>query len=332
MSDRPTRFLSGDWGTSRLRVRLVESETLTTITEADSDDGIGPTFRAWQEAGSPGDREGFYLRVLAPLVDRFRESSDVDLTSLTLVLSGMASATIGMRELPYAPAPLPLSGEGLPTARIAPGILPCETLLVTGVRTDEDIMRGEETILLGLAADGLTDALVILPGTHSKHAVVRNGILEHFHTYLTGELFALVRDHSVLRPSLAPSPTPGEAFERGVRDASSANLLGELFALRAGSVLHGTPPEENAARLSGLLIGTELGGLASDSVADLPIVVAAPEPLRSFYRSALACLDLEGRCQFIPDEAMSRVIFLGQRAILAQSASEQPPTRVSPST
>lgn len=316
MSDRPARFLSGDWGTSRLRARLVDSATLVTLAEAESDDGIGPTFRAWQEAGSPDDREGFYLRVLAPLVDRIGEASEVDLTSLTLVLSGMASATIGMRELPYAPAPLPLSGDGLPTARIAPGILPCDTLLVTGVRTDDDIMRGEETILLGLAADGLTDALVILPGTHSKHAVVRNGTLEHFHTYLTGELFAIIRDHSVLRPSLAPSPTPGEAFERGVRDASSTNLLGELFALRAGSVLHGTPPEENAARLSGLLIGTELGGLASDAVADLPIVVAAPDPLLSFYRAALRCLGFEARGRFIPPEEMGRAVALGQRAIL----------------
>ncbi|MEW4570633.1 2-dehydro-3-deoxygalactonokinase [Tautonia sp. JC769] len=316
MPDLPARFLSGDWGTSRLRVRLVDSDTLATLAELESDDGIGPTFRAWQEAGSPGDREGFYLRVLAPLVDRIGKASGVDVTSLTLVLSGMASATIGMRELPYATAPLPLSGDALPTARLAPGILPCDTLLVTGVRTDHDIMRGEETILLGLAADGLTDALVILPGTHSKHAVVRNGTLEDFHTYLTGELFALVRDHSVLRSSLAPGPTPGEAFERGVRDASSANLLGELFSLRAGSVLHGTPPEENAARLSGLLIGTELAGLASDSVADLPIVFAAPEPLLSFYRAALRRLGFEARCRFIPPKDIGRAVALGQRAIL----------------
>lgn len=316
MPDRTARFLSGDWGTSRLRLRLVESESLDTIAEVESDDGIGPTFRAWQEAGEPSDREGFYLRRLAPGVDRLREHSGSDPSGLMLVLSGMATATIGMREIPYVAAPFPLSGESLTTARIAPGILPCETLLVTGVRTDDEMMRGEETILLGLAAAGLTDGLVILPGTHSKHVTVRAGVLEGIRTYLTGEFFAIVRDHSVLRASLAPGPSPGPAFERGVRDASSANLLHELFAFRAGSVLHGTPPEENADRLSGLLIGTELRDLATGPAADLPIVVAAPEPLRSFYRSALDCLGLEARCRFVPDDAMARVVPLGQRAIL----------------
>src|SRR5690606_4922367 len=110
-------------------------------------------------------------------------------------------------------------------------------------------------ILVGLAAGGLSDGLVILPGTHSKHAVVRAGVMERFHTYMTGELFAIVRDYSVLRPSLAPSPAPDAAFEGGVRDAFGSNLLHELFALRARSVLGGSPPEENAGRLSGLLIG-----------------------------------------------------------------------------
>jgi 2-dehydro-3-deoxygalactonokinase len=312
----PARFISGDWGTSRLRLRLVEADSLDTMAEVESDDGIGPTFRAWQEAGSPSDREGFYLRVLAPSLDRLREASGVEISGLTLVLSGMASATIGMRELPYVPAPLPLSGESLPTARIASGVLPCETLLVSGVRTEHEMMRGEETILLGLAADGLSDGLAILPGTHSKHVVVRGGILESIHTYFTGELFAILREHSVLRASLAPAPTPGPAFERGVRDAASANLLHEFFALRAGSVLHGTPPEENADRLSGLLIGTELRDLAAGSSDDLPIVVAAPEPLRSFYRIALRCLGFDARCRFVPNEEMARAVVRGQRTIL----------------
>src|SRR5690606_31084278 len=115
----------------------------------------------------------------------------------------------------------------------------------------------------------------------------RAGILEQFHTYLTGELFAILRDHSILRASLAPCPTPGDAFAEGVRDAGRANLLRELFALRARSVLLGTPPVANADRLSGLLIGAELRDLASSTDADLPIVVAAPEPLRTSYREAL---------------------------------------------
>lgn len=321
MSDRPSRFISGDWGTSRLRLRLVDPASpgppAGAGAEVESDDGIGPTFRAWQEAGSPADREGFYLGVLARALDRLRAASGMALDGLPLVLSGMASSTIGLRELPYAPTPFPLSGASLPVARIAPGPLPSEVVLLSGVRTDSDVMRGEETILIGLAADGLSDGLVILPGTHSKHAVIRGGVLERFHTYLTGELFALLRDHSVLRPSLAPSPAPGDAFERGVRDASSgSNLLNEFFSIRARSVLHGADPADNAARLSGLLIGTELIGLASGPDAALPIVVASPEPLGSFYRSTLKALGMVGRSRSLPAGEADRAVVRGQRAIL----------------
>ncbi|RUL88663.1 2-dehydro-3-deoxygalactonokinase [Tautonia sociabilis] len=316
MSGSTERFVSGDWGTSRLRLRLVDADSLDSIAEVESDDGIGPTFRRWQEAGEPAEREGFYLRAIAPAVDRLRAASGADLSGLTLVLSGMASSSIGLRELPYATAPLPMSARSLPVSRIESAALPCPVRLVSGVRTDSDVMRGEETILLGLVAGGLADGLVILPGTHSKHAVIRGGILETFHTYLTGELFAIIREHSVLRPSLSPTPTPGDAFVRGVRDASGANLLGELFALRARSVLQGVSPEENADRLSGLLIGTELGGLSVPGAAELPIVVAAPEPIGSFYRSALETLGLGPRCRTLPPEEASRAVVRAHRAIL----------------
>ncbi|QDV38759.1 2-dehydro-3-deoxygalactonokinase [Tautonia plasticadhaerens] len=319
MSDRTSRFISGDWGTSRLRLRLVDpaSPGLPAGAEVESDDGIGPTFRAWQEAGSPDDREASYLGVLARALDRLRDASGADLDGLPLVLSGMASSTIGLRELPYAPAPFRLSGESLPVARIAPGVLPCETLLLSGVCTDSDVMRGEETILIGLAADGLADGLVVLPGTHSKHAVIRDGILEQFHTYMTGELFAILREHSVLRPSLAPSPSLGDAFERGVREAASgANLLRDLFSIRARSVLHGADPADNAARLSGLLIGTELLGLASGPDADLPIVVASPEPLGSFYRSALDVLGTGRRARALSPAEADRAVARGQGEVL----------------
>jgi 2-dehydro-3-deoxygalactonokinase len=321
MNDRPPRFISGDWGTSRLRLRLVDPTSTSTSTappaEVESDDGIGPTFRAWQDAGSPADREAFYLRVLAPALDRLRATSGADLDGLPLLLSGMASSTIGLRELPYAESPFPLSGESLPVARIASGILPCEAILLSGVRTDDDIMRGEETILIGLAQAGLSDGLVILPGTHSKHAIIRDEVLERFHTSMTGELFGLIRDHSVLRASLALATGPGDAFRQGVRAVTSgANLLNELFAIRARSVLHRADPAANADRLSGLLIGTELLGLRSDALSGLPIIVAAPEPIRSSYRVALETIGLGDRTRLLPDPDVGRLVASGQRAIL----------------
>src|SRR3954469_13847103 len=105
MPDRPRLFISGDWGTSRLRLRLVQAEPLAIRAEAASEAGIARVHAAWQSSGSPGDREGVFLRALAPVLEGLRAAAALELRGVPLVLSGMASATIGLRELPYAPTP-----------------------------------------------------------------------------------------------------------------------------------------------------------------------------------------------------------------------------------
>ncbi|HEX8202886.1 MAG TPA: 2-dehydro-3-deoxygalactonokinase, partial [Isosphaeraceae bacterium] len=246
MPDRPALFVSGDWGTSRLRLRLVQAEPLAIRAEATSEAGIARVFASWQATGAAGDREGVFLRALAPVLEELRAGAGFDPRDVPLVLSGMASASIGLRELPYAATPFDLAAGAPPTARIPPGELPCETVVVSGVRTDDDVMRGEETILIGLAALGHGDGLFLLPGTHSKHVAVRGGVIERFGTYLTGEMFALLRAHSVLGPCLAAGSGPDETFVAAVCEAAGgANLLREAFALRARSILRGTSPEEN---------------------------------------------------------------------------------------
>jgi 2-dehydro-3-deoxygalactonokinase len=318
MANRYSHFFSGDWGTSRLRLRLVQAEPLTIRAEVVSEAGIARVFAAWQSSGGAGDREGVFLRAMAPVLQGLRAEAGDELRDVPLVLSGMASATIGLRELPYAPTPFDLRAGSLPTARIPPGELPCETVVVSGVCTDDDVLRGEETMLIGLAALGHGDGLYILPGTHSKHVDVRGGAIAGFGTYLTGELFALLREHSVLRPCLAAGAGPDESFVRAVREAREVNLLREMFALRARTILRGTPPEENGQRLSGLLIGTELHALSPEQDAGRPIVVAAAEPLLSYYHAALRCLGFGGRIRLILPGEMALAIARGQLEILAR--------------
>ncbi len=292
-------FISGDWGTSRLRLRWMRDAPLEVVAELEREVGIAATFAAWQEAGSPADRESYYLAVLGPLVSDFPDD-------VPLVLSGMASSSIGLRELPYADTPFPLTGATLPVIRIE-GVLPREVVLLSGVRAEEDVMRGEETIVMGLE---LGEGLYVLPGTHSKHVEVHDGAIQGFRTYLTGELFALLREQSVLRTSLEVAEGPDEAFREAVQRARETELLHELFTPRARTLLKGTSPRENGQRLLGTLIGHELATLPPRE----RVVLAAEGPLRSYYRTALEALG--HRVELAGDLALA--IARGQRAILGQ--------------
>jgi 2-dehydro-3-deoxygalactonokinase len=174
------------------------------------------------------------------------------------------------------------------------------THLISGVRADLDMMRGEETEILGLFSGGrqariAEDGIAVLPGTHSKHVRLRNRQITAFRTYMTGELFDVLSAHSLLRASVQPTDgapsltllelSAHEAFVAGVR-ASSSGLAGNLFQTRVRTVLQKVAPTINRWFLSGLLIGSELVDLMAQ-VPDVPVLLAAAEPLHVAYRAAL---------------------------------------------
>ena len=312
-------FISGDWGTSRLRLRLMRAEPLEVLAKVESDHGIAMTFAAWQAAGSPADREGYFLGVLSLALDQLtqRLPPGLELRGSSLVLSGMASSSIGVRELPYTSVPFRLRGAAASVARIRVDQHSIEVWLVSGVRTDDDVMRGEETILIGLAEAGHGDGVYLLPGTHSKHVEVRAGTVIGFRTYLTGELYALLCQHSVLRTCLLPANGPDSAFERAVEDVGAreggSNLLHEFFTLRAANLLGSRTAEENGSRLSGLLIGTELRDLIGGTE---PIILAATEPMLSSYLSALRVLGQGDRTRIVSPDELTLAVARGQMGIL----------------
>ena len=110
-----------------------------------------------------------------------------------ILISGMASSSIGWRELPYACLPFPLDGSGARWQEIE-RVGEHRVFVFSGLAAESDVLRGEETEVLGLAAGGALapfreQALLVLPGTHSKHVRIEAGSITGFSTYMTGELF-----------------------------------------------------------------------------------------------------------------------------------------------
>lgn len=199
-----------------------------------------------------------------------------------VLISGMAGARQGWVEAPYLHTPTRLDalhegavhvdgGQEIGNAdiRILPGI--------AQARADHpDVMRGEETQLLGILAPGFT-GLVCIPGTHGKWVRVESGAIVEFSTYMTGELFAVISQHSILSHAVeagAQLATNSQAFRDGVATAMAApsGLTSSLFKLRAAQLLGFEQRTDGADRLSGLLIGTE--------IADATARFGQPQQLR----------------------------------------------------
>ncbi len=305
-------FLSCDWGTTHFRLRLVERATLRVGATYTSDQGVQTLDAAFRQQERLGRLEYFaaYLR------EAIRQLEAPD-GPHPVVVSGMASANIGMEELPYAALPLAPSGAGLGYRFLSPVGGP-ELLLLSGVRGEAGVMRGEETQAIGLA-DRLAPSAagwLLLPGTHSKHLRYQNGVFTDLRTFLTGELFALLSRRSILAPSVAPadwSSARAAAFREGVMRGRNGVLSAELFTIRAGHLLRDTTPADNFYRLSGMLIGHELSVL---SLAEAPVFLAAGEPLFSLYRTALETILPPEQIIGFDGAALERALLAGQRKVL----------------
>lgn len=256
-------FLSCDWGTSSFRLRLVRMADGTILAETTEGNGIASINNEWIEAGKPPEeRVSFYQQKLASAIGELRTAT----AGLPILISGMASSSIGMLELPYGDIPFSLSGGSLPSRMIPAGNdFPHDIILVSGLKASNDVMRGEETLLLGCDPGDSDEWMIIFPGTHSKHAHIIKGNLIDFKTYMTGELFDLLATKSILSKSVA-KPGNGNytnSFEKGVKEGVEGNLLNVIFHARTWQLLNKVSPEENYHYLSGMIIGNELKDIKS---------------------------------------------------------------------
>jgi 2-dehydro-3-deoxygalactonokinase len=263
----------GDWGTTRLRLFRVEDGNIVDRLDGP---GIG------QLAGSPAET---LAATLAPWREAARSSG--------VLLCGMAGSRNGLVEVPYAacPADIALWRASLSTVdvdgiavSVAPGL---STANFSG---HADVMRGEETQIFGAAALdpelGQGRAMLVLPGTHSKWAELVDGRVERFHTFPTGELFALLRDHSTLTRAGTDSSGREEGFANGLARAGTGLIAG-LFEARAAQLTEGKSLGWALGLLSGLLIGGEFAeALALSGEAPGRVALIGDPGLSALYRQA----------------------------------------------
>ena len=285
------KFISCDWGTSSLRLRLVDVDKMFSLAETTGEQGILPVYNLWQQSGRPeSERLSFYQSILAGEIRKMEQQVGFSLEDIPLIVSGMASSSIGMIELPYTEIPFAADAHDLYTKTTEATIDFRHTMrIVSGIKKDDDVMRGEETQLIGCLDDNREDQFFIFPGTHSKHVSIKNGEIVDFTTFMTGEFFELLSKKSILSNAVeeGESVLDGnnlESFEKGVVEGSHINLLHSSFLVRTNNLFNKLSKQENYFYLSGLLIGTELKYLPA---VKMPLIVVSDAGLTKLYRIAL---------------------------------------------
>lgn len=321
-------FLSCDWGTSFLRLRLADAISFAIIAGENSPQGIKSVFALWREQALQDDelaRTSFYLQFIHDLIRKIETKLGVSLNGAPIIVSGMASSSIGMKELPYRQLPFATDGSDAITQYTEAGAdLDHPVLLISGIRTNDDVMRGEETQLVGCMTymqETEGKRLFIFPGTHSKHIIVNDKQVTGFKTYMTGEFFELLSQKSILHTGLEThhdmqDPEHKKAFRQGVNDALHANLLQATFRARTNSLFNTLSKKENYSYLSGLLISTELQDIDSKGFREL--CICAGGKLGAYYELASETLGLHN-IRILPEAWVEQSAIRGQMKIFNQS-------------
>ena len=286
--NKTKHILSCDWGTSSFRLRLVNVNDKTVIDEIASSNGNAVVYEEWlKQAKDESVRLVFYKSILQSFIAELKH----DVKDVPVIISGMASSTIGMKELGYTALPFSLSPGNLNTFLIhADKDCKHDILLVSGIKTNNDVMRGEETMLLGCDFKNDNNVVLIFPGTHSKHVQVTNNVAVDFKTYMTGEFFELLSIKSLMAKSVMKNnPADEKNFIEGVKDGSSNNILNASFHVRTNQLFKKNTAAENYHYLSGLLIGNELSDLLKEKHQS--VMVVANNALMKLYSSALKTID-----------------------------------------
>lgn len=275
-----------DWGTTRMRVWLLDAKG-EPLGERRSDEGM-------LSAAGIGFKN---------VLDRhLAELGAPD--NLPVIICGMAGARQGWIEAPYVETPALLDAV-LGGAISVPGNSR-DVRIIPGLAQRDadapDVMRGEETQLAGIAELRQPGSHVVcMPGTHSKWVSIKDGAVTGFGTWMTGELYSILTQQSVLKHSVGGGANAvlvsSEAFATGVETGLTdrADLTSHLFGIRAGGLLLGLRPEDAAARLSGLLIGAEIGAAERRYPATGPVVLVGSGLMYNLYERAFEVAGIEAR-------------------------------------
>lgn len=241
-----TRLVAIDWGTSSLRGALLDAQGHVLEERSDA-------------RGILNVPAGTFPEVFTALFGDWMQGGHT-----RCLISGMAGSKQGWVEAPYCACPAGRVEVGRSIIDID-AIAGQRIAMVPGLRSEHDgvpdVMRGEEVQLLGaMALTGRSDGVFVLPGTHNKWVTVAKGRITGFRTFMTGEFYALLSQHSILARTLdAAAPLDEAAFLEGVTRADNGQgLLHNAFGARTLALFERMPKAELSSYLSGLLIGEEL--------------------------------------------------------------------------
>ncbi|KRP61573.1 2-dehydro-3-deoxygalactonokinase [Pseudomonas orientalis] len=282
------QLIALDWGTSSLRAYKLGSAGVV-LDQRSLASGIMHLPSEPRDIAGVRCSNGFELAFDSACGDWLDAQPD-----LPVIACGMVGSAQGWSEAAYRNTPVDVAslGQALHKVRSVRGF---DVHIVPGVIEQgglPNVMRGEETQVLGVLHGLAPHVLIGLPGSHSKWVEVVEGCITHFDTFMTGELFAVLSQHSILgRTQQSSEHFHTEAFDRGVQVALSADgrrgVLSTLFSARTLGLTAQLTPEQQPDYLSGLLIGHELAGLP-DSAKPKPIVLVGAVPLCARYQRALA--------------------------------------------
>lgn len=280
-------WIAIDWGTSNFRAFLMNhNQCIDTVS-------------AHCGLLSVPDRQfdAALLPLIAPWLAQY--------PNLPLLMAGMVGSQQGWQEVPYVELPAGGQRFAQQTAQVVTSWgSPCRIVAgACGVNAFglPDVMRGEEIQLIGLAALYPQERhRVILPGTHSKHATLEHDRILHFNTFMTGEIYAVMLNHSLLGKDLPEPCEDNPAFALGVQNAQTApylsNALFSARTLKLGGVINAA---QVASYLSGLLIGSELAALSETQAW----IVGSPALSERYTRAAsllgITLISVDGDSCFI---------------------------------
>lgn len=268
------RLLACDWGTTNLRAWTLDRQG-AVVAQQDLPVGVSRL--------APGEAAQCFETRVRPSLHAER---------LPAVLCGMVGSNLGWTAVPYADCPAGLPELAAQLTTVADGVRIVPGLRCAGLAGSPDVMRGEETQILGWLAQHPERRsgrhLLCHPGTHAKWALIEAGRIVRFVTAMTGELFAVLGQHSVLK-SDAPA-TDDAAFDAGLAAAGDGDALAaRLFTVRARVVGGGAPAESSPSYLSGVLIGAEVASVPKLlGEANAQVVLLGDAALCGRYRRALS--------------------------------------------
>lgn len=281
MTSTQAHWIGVDWGTSNLRAYLVDKAG-STIIELESDKGMHTL--------KPDEFEGALIDLISPWLR--------DGIKMPVFACGMVGARQGWMEAKYRPVPCSLL-QGSEATRVETSDPRIEVFILPGLSQSSpaDVMRGEETQVAGfIASEPDFSGIVCLPGTHTKWVELENGEIRTFHTFMTGELFSLLSQQSILRHSVSGEGEDPPAFLQAALKAAAypQQVAVELFGLRAQSLLEDPEPQVARARLSGMIIGHEIG-VARAFWSGKQIALIGASKLTSLYAMVLENMGAEIR-------------------------------------